>query len=100
MNKRVKWIIVGAAAVLALGGAAAALMLTAPEEKTEEAPVTEVTSRLIYEKKPEDLKKLTVKNENGGYEIVPDGNGGFTVEALSEAPLDTESIASLSLIHI
>ena len=57
MNKRVKWIIVGAAAVLALGGAAAALMLTAPEEKVEETSEAEVTSRLMYEKKPEDLQK-------------------------------------------
>ncbi len=94
MNKRVKWIIVGAAAVLALGGAAAALMLTAPEEKVEETSEAEVTSRLIYEKKPEDLKKLTVKNESGGYEIVSDGHGSFTIEELKEAPLDTDSIAS------
>ncbi len=96
MNKRVKWIIAGASAALLLGGAVAALMLTAPEEKTDDTPEKEITSRLIYEKKPDDLKKVTVKNESGGYEIVPDGNGSFTIEALKEAPLDSSSVASVA----
>lgn len=47
MNKRVKWIIVGAAAAVILGGALVALKLTAPDDTPEETDEAEVTSRLM-----------------------------------------------------
>lgn len=94
MNKRVKWIIVGAAAAVVLGGALVALKLTAPDDTPEETEEAEVTSRLMYEKKPEDLKKLTIRNETGEYEIVSDGSSGFTIEAINAVPLNSDLLTS------
>ena len=99
MKKNIRLIIICAVVLLILGGVLAFLLLTAPEEEEEEASSgNEVTTRLIYDKNPNDISKLTIENEHGSYEIRREGdsdNASWTIEGISGLPVNAASFNSI-----
>lgn len=91
MKSNIRFIVIAAIVLLILGGAAAALVLTAPKEEEETQEETVVESKLIFDKNPEDIVKIAVKNEFGEYDIDRIQSGevsAWTVLDYVDAPLD------------
>ncbi|MGN1101392.1 MAG: DUF4340 domain-containing protein [Huintestinicola sp.] len=99
MKSKIRLIIIIAVAALLLGGAVVALKLTAPEsEPEEETTETEVTSSLLYDKNPDDILAITIKNETSDYSVERFGEELFhiwVVPEYIEAPIDGNVIAQL-----
>lgn len=99
MKSKIKLIIIIAVVALLLGGAVVALKLTAPETETEEETTeTEVTSSLLYDKNPDDILLISIKNEASEYSIKRFGEELFhvwTVPEYIEAPIDGNVISQL-----
>ncbi len=97
MKKNIKMIIICLIAVLILGGAAAALLLTAPE-KEEASAENEETSRLMYDKDPNDISEISIENEHGAYRILRVGDGDdikWSIEGISGLPISSTSLGNV-----
>lgn len=98
MKSKIKFIIIIGIVLVLLIGAAVALKLTAPEEEEQEETETEVTSSLLFDKNPEDIDTLTIKNETSEYKVErvgKDGNYMWTVFEYLYAPIDENMINTL-----
>ena len=109
MGKNAKIIIFSLIALAVLGGVAALLILTAPvkEEKTDDSefkePVTASDSAdlTLCNRQKDEVSRIDVTNENGGFTIVPsgntDGNGDiiWSVEGVGDAPLDSAAVTKI-----
>lgn len=96
MKKNIKLIIICAVAAVLLAGVLVFLKLTAPE--AEEEAEKEVTSKLLYEKDPLTLAKLTITNESGTYEVTRFGEGDEAMWGVIEyanLPIDGTVISNL-----
>ncbi len=81
MRSNVKLLIASVVALVLLVGVVVALTLTGGEEEPEEttAAVTEPLSRLLYEKSPDAVDNIHIKNELGEYDIKKYGEGVWSV---------------------
>lgn len=99
MKSKIRLIIIIAVVALLLGGAILALKLTAPEsEPEEETAEAEVTSSLLYDKNPDDILSITIKNETSEYTVERFGEELFhiwVVPEYIEAPIDGNVISEL-----
>lgn len=98
MKSKIKFIIIIGIVLVLLIGAAAVLKLTAPEEEEQEETEAEVTSSLLFDKNPEDIEALTIKNETSEYKVErvgKDGNYMWTVFEYIYAPIDGSFINTL-----
>lgn len=97
MKKNIRIIIICLLAVIVLGAAAAVLLLTAPE-KEETSSEEEETSRLIYDKNPDDISEINITNEHGSYQIKRVGEGDniqWAIEGISGVPVSSESLGNV-----
>lgn len=97
MKKNIRAIVIFSVIAVILAGLLILLTVTAPaeEEKTEEAAPA---SKLLYDKNPKDISKLTVKNEHGEYEIIRIGEGdgaSWTITDIANMPISSAQIGTL-----
>lgn len=99
MKKNIRLIIICCIAAALLAGVLIFLLVTAPEEKAEEPPPEAgPASRLIYDKDPQNISKLTIENEYGSYTITRTGGGddaGWDIEGISGVPINSLVLDSI-----
>ncbi len=103
MNKNLKAVIACGAALVLVGGGYTALMLTdnAPDSSSASDEPIAVKHEPILSFEKTDIKSISVKNSNGGYEGVPTGETGedgmpvFTVKGIEDLPLNSNIVSSL-----
>lgn len=97
MKKNIRAIIIFSVIAVILAGLLILLTATAPAEE-EDTDDTAPASKLLYDKNPQDISKLTVKNEYGEYEIVRIGEGDgatWTIAELANMPISSAQIGTL-----
>lgn len=94
-----KTLIAIAAAIVILLAALIVLFVTEPKEDAESSQSTttaaEVTSRLLYEKSPDSITELKVKNEKGEFQIKRNSSGRLIVTGLEDVELYDAYITAL-----
>lgn len=99
MKSKVQFIITIGIVLVLLIGAAVALKLTAPkEEEQEDTAAEEVKTSLLFDKKPEDITLLTIKNETSEYVVQREGKDGIYMWLVFEylyVPMDYSFINTL-----
>lgn len=108
MRKRTLGIIGGSAAIVVLGGAVAALSLTAPSDAdtAEEESVTEETDAAtvvtLTSEEPENVSKITISGVNGDFtinrvqEATEDDDAVYNVEGWEDLPQNTSVLWTLA----
>ena len=84
-------IIGGLSAVLVLGGAAVALLKTAPEKPEEETTSSASAakeSKLIYDKNPDDVESVELKKQDSSFVIEKYAENSWTVNDIADLPLN------------
>lgn len=94
MKKNTRIIIFSLIGIIVLGAVTAILLLTAPTDETESDTATDTvdTTVTLVEKTTAELTKLTVTNDEGTYDILPNGTDTdgcilWTIEDVATAPL-------------
>lgn len=98
MKSKIMLIINIGIVLIFLAGAAVALKLTAPADEEEQTAEEEVTSSLIFDKDPTDIKTLTITNSYGSYAVERFGDEGgyaWTVLEYLYAPVSSTQINTL-----
>lgn len=83
MNEKTKkLLIIGLAAILVLIGAIVVLEVTddSGNSPAQTTAAEVLTTKLLYEKTPDSVKSVEVKNETDEFKIFRSGNGEYTVE--------------------
>lgn len=109
MSKNVKIIVFSLIALAVLGGVAAVLMLTAPENKKPDTkskeeelfsqPETSVSDTVLCKREEADVARVEVTNADGSYTIEPKGEAGdgglqvWTVAGMGDAPIESSSVS-------
>lgn len=97
MKKNIRAIVIFGVIAVILAGLLILLTVTAPAEE-EKADDTAPASKLLYDKNPKDISKLTVKNEYGEYEIIRIGEGDsatWTIMEIANMPMSSAQIGTL-----
>ena len=89
MKSKIKLIIIIGIVLVLLAGAAVALKLTAPADEEEQTAEEEVTSSLIFDKDPTDIKTLTITNSYGSYAVERFGDEGGYAWTVSSTQINT-----------
>lgn len=100
MKSKIKFIVIIGIVLVLLVGAAVALKLTAPkEEEAEDTTVTEeIKTSLLFDKNPDDITSLTIKNETSEYKVQREGDDDFYMWLVYEylyVPMDYSFINTL-----
>ncbi len=88
MSSKIKGVIAGVIILILLIGAVVALKLTDKPNDSDSSSSSEVTSKLLYEKKLDDVDKIAVKNSEGEYEITRTGNEKWSVKEFEGLPMN------------
>lgn len=98
MKKNIKAIVIFGVIAVILAGLLILLTVTAPAEEEKTDDTAAPASKLLYDKDPQDISKLTVKNEYGEYEIIRIGEGGdasWTIMEIADMPISSAQIGTL-----
>ncbi len=99
MKSNVKLLIVAAAILAVLAGATAILMLTGSEDSQEEAEETtassEVLSRLIYDKNPDKIGNIHIKNSTGEFDIKKYADKAWFIPEFVTLPHNTSALTDI-----
>ena len=102
MTKKTKGIIIGgSAAVILLAGALVALKLTEPASEEEDNlastsdSASSSESRLLYDKNPSDIAKVTITNEKGTLDVERYADDFWTIPDVSGLPLNYTAIQGI-----
>lgn len=93
MNSKVKSIIIGGIVILALLGAMAFLMLTEKPEEVVETSEPAANVIILWKGEREEIEKVEVKNEKGGFVAYPGKKNALTIEGLEDYDLTVNDIA-------
>lgn len=96
MNSKVKAVIICSVVLVLLIGALVALKLTEAEPADSSSASSEVTSKLLYEKKQEDVQSVLIKTGGDEYEVTLSGDKEWTVEEFKGVPLSSNMLAAIT----
>lgn len=94
MNSKIKASIIAGIILILLVGAVVALTLTSKPASDDSSSSTIVESKLLYEKKPEDIASIVIANANGGIELQKAGDS-YAVAGLENLPIKVDSVTAL-----
>lgn len=96
MGSKIKWIVISSILLVVLIGAVIGLKLTEkPKTGGEDSSASNITSKLMYEKKPEDVLEVIINNLNGEYTVKQLENGQYIVPGFEDVNLDSEIITAI-----
>ena len=98
MKTKIRFIIIAGVVLLLLIGGVVALKLTAPAEEETEDTTEVVETSLLYDKNPDDITSVTIKNAVSEYKVERVGKDGvyvWTVFEYSDAPSNTSFINTI-----
>ena len=88
MSSKVKIIIAGVIIIVLLTGSLVALKLTEKPTDTSSSSSSQVESKLLYEKKADDIESVKINNQYGEYEVSRIGAEEWTVKDYEGLPLN------------
>lgn len=98
MKKNIRLIIICGVIVAVLAGLLVFLFATKPAEEEKKDTEKEITSELMYEKDPADLKTLTIENAEDTFAVERvdvENNSVWTIKEIYNLPLSSSKITTL-----